>query len=135
MIPGQEGEASIAQLKSHLAAKFENFCHLITWQDIPTGGMNLQGIGADHPLFATDQVMYVGQVISMVLAPEERDAFKIAEYISDNCVAYTTVVWPKGPDGKSWSADWYEPIIDLEKAIEMGSVYPDNPKTASLSGR
>ena len=132
VIPGQEGEASIAQLKSHLATKFENFRHLITWQDIPTGGMNLQGIGADQPLFATDQVMYVGQVISMVLAPEERDAFKIAEYISDNCVAYSTIEWPDSPDGTPWAPAWYEPIIDLEKAIEMGSVYPDNPKTASF---
>lgn len=130
VIPGKKGEASIAQLQGHLKEKFEDFRYLVTWQDIPKGGVNLQGIGADQPLFATDKVQYVGQVLCMVLAPEERQAFVISNYVADHCVAYTKVQWPAGPNG-AWSEEWSEPIISLDKAIEMGSVYPDNPKTAS----
>lgn len=130
VIPGKKGEASIAQLQAHLKEQFEYFRYLVTWQDIPKGGVNLQGIGADQPLFAVDQVQYVGQALCMVLAPEERQAFVISNYIVDNCVAYTRVQWPDGPDGP-WPEEWSEPIISLDKAIAMGSIYPDNPKTAS----
>ena len=58
--------------------QFATFIDLITHENIRNGGVNLQGMGLDQPLFAVDLVSYVGQSIAMVLAASEQEAIRIA---------------------------------------------------------
>jgi xanthine dehydrogenase/oxidase len=115
--------ATREDLATHLAERFPSFVDLVTHEQIPPQGINLQGMGADQPLFAVEQVSYVGQAIALVLGATEQDAIEIADYVSEHCVAYRSVEWP---------APWHEPILSLEQAITMGSVYPDYPSSASF---
>jgi xanthine dehydrogenase/oxidase len=130
VIPGQKGEVDAAKLRQHLSQHSSAFVDLITAQEIKDGGMNYQGMGSDQPLFAVEQVRYLGQSLAMVLAESEQDAINIAAYVTQKCVEYTPVKWPKRPDGKEWPKEWNEPILDLENAISMGSIYPDSPLAA-----
>jgi xanthine dehydrogenase/oxidase len=132
MLPGEKGPAPAAKLRDHLSDTFASFVDLITCENIKDGGINLQGMGGDQPLFAQDRVSYVGQSIALVLAATEQEAISIAEYVSRECVGYRRVEWPL--DGKKpWPKEWYEPILTLDDAIRMGSIYPDSPTTATFA--
>lgn len=109
------------ELSDLLADQFEGFYALINHEDIPVGGVNYQGMGADQPLFAVDQILYPGQVIAMVIADSEQLAIEIAEFASSYCLGYQAINWSKG---------WEKPIMSLDEAIEKGSIFPDCPKTA-----
>lgn len=113
-------------LRKHLKDYAPSFIDLITCENIKNGGINLQGMGLDQPLFAIDLVSYVGQSIAMVLATTEMEAIRIAAYVSAKCVAYAK-------PGKPWIGDWSAPILDLFDAIEKGSIFPDAPKASSYS--
>lgn len=120
VIPGKKQGISAEDLRKFLNARFETFTDLITYENIKNGGVNMQGMGLDQPLFAIDLVSYVGQSIAMVLAENEQEAIRIAAYVSENCVAYDK-------PGKPWTGKWSEPIIDLLDAIRKGSIFPDAP--------
>ncbi|SIN74644.1 molybdopterin cofactor-binding domain-containing protein [Algoriphagus halophilus] len=118
-------------LERILRDKFPSFFKLINSKDIPVGGMNLQGMAFDQPVFATDNILYPGQAIAMVIAQTEQDAIEIAEYASCNCVGYSPITWQNA--GKDqWDKSWEEPIVSIEDAIKKGSIFPDCPSTASF---
>ncbi|MGR9013421.1 MAG: molybdopterin cofactor-binding domain-containing protein [Gammaproteobacteria bacterium] len=125
ILPGNNEAVSARQLRDHLSGYAETFIDLITDENIKNGGINLQGMGLDQPLFAIELVSYVGQSIALVLAVNEQEAIRIAEYVTSDCVAYSPV---SAADG--WPAPWNEPVLNLEKAIEMGSVFPDTPASS-----
>jgi len=120
-IPGGRERVTASDLRKHLKDySSSSFIDLITRDNIKNGGINLQGMGLDQPLFAIDLVSYVGQSIAMVLATTEQEAIRIAEYVSAHCIAYST---PKEP----WVGKWREPIVDLLDAIRKKSIFPDAP--------
>lgn len=125
--PGNDKEAVTAEeLRKHLKGYAPSFIDLITCENIKNGGINLQGMGLDQPLFAVDLISYVGQSIAMVLATTEMEAIRIAAYVSAECVAYEK-------PGKPWIKEWSEPILDLFDAIRKGSIFPDAPKAVSYA--
>ncbi|EAZ82964.1 molybdopterin cofactor-binding domain-containing protein [Algoriphagus machipongonensis] len=127
--PESKKRIQIEELEEILTSKFKAFFKLITYKDIPKGGLNFQGMGADQPIFAVDNILYPGQVIAMVIANTEQDAIEIGEYGSKYCVGYDKVQWdPKQKPSKDQK--WEEPIISIDDAIKMGSIFPDCPKTA-----
>ena len=113
--------ATADDLRAHLLERFPAFVDLVTHEQIPPHGKNPQGMGFDQPLLAEDRVSYVGQAIALVLADSEQHAIDIADYVTEHCVGYSEV---------DWQAPWNEPVLSLERAIEMGSVFPDNPKSS-----
>jgi xanthine dehydrogenase/oxidase len=125
VVPGKDRGVSAEDLREYLHDTFPTFTDLITHENIKNGGVNLQGMGLDQPLFAEELVSYVGQSIAMVLAASEQEAIRIAAYVSANCVAYAK-------PGKPWTGQWSEPIIDLLDAIKKGSIFPDAPVAASF---
>lgn len=125
VIPGKDRGVSAEDMRGYLQDTFPTFTDLITHENIKNGGVNLQGMGLDQPLFAVDLVSYVGQSIAMVLATNEQEAIRIAAYVSDHCVAYAK-------PGSPWTGPWSEPIIDLLDAIKKGSIFPDAPVAASF---
>ncbi|WP_084437532.1 molybdopterin cofactor-binding domain-containing protein [Niveispirillum irakense] len=125
-LPGSTEKITPEQLRDHLDVIFPDFIDLITADNIPKGGINLQGMGMDQPVFATgDQVDYVGQSLALACAGDAEQAAAIAQYVEDNCVTYGPVTVPK--DAPDW---WSRPILSLEEAIRVGSIYPDWPQTA-----
>ncbi len=125
VIPGNKKHISIENLRKYLKKKFPLFKDFITYENIKNGGVNFQGMGMDQPLFAVDLISYVGQSIAMVLASNEQEAIKIANYVSNQCVAYTK-------PGKPWVGKWKEPITNLLDAIKKRSIFPDAPVSASF---
>lgn len=123
MVPGSDKKVTATELRSHLSEHFPSFVDLITCDNIRAGGINLQGMGMDQPLFAKEMVNFVGQSIALVAATREQEAIRIAHYVMENCLGYYAVDWP---------APFDKPILSLEKAIETGSIYPDTPKSASF---
>jgi xanthine dehydrogenase large subunit len=121
--PDTPSGATANEVRAYLHGRFPSFVDLVTHEAIPPPAMNLQGMGADQPLFAVERVSYVGQAIALVIAESEQDAIAIAEHASDHCVAYGPIDWP---------APWNEPVLSLDQAIEMGSVFPDYPTSASF---
>ena len=112
---------SPGDLRAHLSSYAPgSFIDLITHENIKNGGINLQGMGLDQPIFAVELVSYVGQSIALVLATTEQEAIRIAAYVTENCVAYT-------PPREPWTGKWSEPIVGLLDAIAKGSIYPDAP--------
>ncbi|GAB3219835.1 molybdopterin-dependent oxidoreductase [Algoriphagus aestuariicola] len=126
--PDTAKQLDIDELEGVLATKFPAFYKLITYRDIPAGGLQLQGMGSDQPILAKDQVLYPGQVIAMVIANTEKNAIEIGEYASEFCVAYSPIVWSTG--GENFSSEWQKPIISIDDAIRIGSIFPDCPSTA-----
>lgn len=116
--PNGSSTVSADKLREFLRQKFPAFVDLITYRDIPAQGFNLQGMGADQPIFAVDQVSYVGQSIALVLAETEQDAIDIAAFVTKECVQYKDV---------SWEAPWNKPVLSLDQAIKMNSIFPDAP--------
>jgi xanthine dehydrogenase/oxidase len=123
VVPGNPNPATPDQVRKHLSQYDPSFVDLITAENIKNGGINYQGMGLDQPLFAEDSVHFVGQSIALVLAATEQDAIRIAAYAAANCVAYSPIDWP---------APWDKPVLGLDQAIGMGSVFPDSPKSASF---
>ena len=123
VIPGSPDPVSAADLRAHLSEYSSAFVDLITHENIREGGINYQGMALDQPLFAEKMVCFVGQSIALAVAKSEQDAIRIAHYVTDNCLGYSPVDWP---------APFNEPILDLARAIEVGSVFPDTPKSASF---
>lgn len=119
--PETKAQIDRDQLADYLEDKFEGFYALINHEDIPPGGVNLQGMGADQPIFAVDQILYPGQAIAMVIAESEQLAIEIAEFASSNCLAYKPINWQKG---------WEKPIMSIDEAIEKESIFPDCPKSS-----
>ena len=60
-------------------------------------------------------------------AGTEQEAITIAEYVSGLCVGYTDVSLP------GWEPQWQRPVLSIERAIEMGSVFPDYPESANFN--
>jgi xanthine dehydrogenase/oxidase len=121
-VPGRPGPATRDDVAAYLSQRFDAFIALLTHEDIPEHGVNLQGMGSDQPLLTDRRVSYVGQAIALVIAEGEQDAIAIAEHASEHCVDYRSV---------DWTAPWNEPVLSLDRAIEIRSVFPDFPKTAS----
>ncbi len=121
VIPGSDKGVTAEVLRKHLKDYAPSFIDLITCENIKNGGINLQGMGLDQPLFAIELVSYVGQSIAMVLATGEEEAIRIAGYVSAKCVAYAK-------PGKPWTGKWSEPVLNLFDAIEKGSIFPDAPE-------
>lgn len=115
-----------AELGAHLAAQHPDFIALITHEDIPPHGLNYQGMGLDQPLFAVSGVSYVGQSLALVIARSELAAIELAALVTETCVGYGPPSW-----AGAWAPRWYQPVLSLEQAIAMGSVFPDHPMEAS----
>jgi len=126
-LPGRVGEVTTDELRMHLSELFDDFIDIVTCEAFKNGSMNLQGMGSDQPVFASEQVSYVGQSIAFVGAVSELSAGVIADYVSDKCVGYTAV---KYPDGPAW---WNKPVLGLDEALRHNSVFPDWPMTASFN--
>ena len=124
IIPGSRKRVPTTVLRAYLKDTFPEFVDLVTYENLPHGGINLQGFGADQPLYAQDLVGFVGQTLAMVLAESQTTAVRIADYVSANCVGYRPV--------DQWPQEWREPILSLEEAIEKNSIFPDNPSTSSF---
>jgi xanthine dehydrogenase/oxidase len=123
VIPSEPEPVSADGLRHHLSERFNSFVDLITWENIRAGGVNYQGMALDQALFAKKMVCFVGQSIALAVANTEQEAIRIARYVMDNCLGWTLVDWP---------APFDKPVLDLERAIEIGSVFPDTPKSASF---
>lgn len=123
MVPGSDKAVTAADLRRHLSQRFQSFIDLITHENIREGGVNLQGMGMDQPLFAEQMVNFVGQSIALAIANTEQEAIHIAHYVMEKCLGYSAVDWP---------APFDKPILSLENAIEIGSVFPDTPASASF---
>jgi xanthine dehydrogenase/oxidase len=126
-LPGRDQPADAKAVADHVQERWPGFAGLITCKDIPGHGINRQGMGADQSLLAEQQVSYIGQAIAVVAARTEQEAADIAEYVGDQCVGYTEVSFPE------WGPQWQRPVLSIEKAIELGSVFPDYPKAASFN--
>ncbi len=127
-IPGDKAPVTSDQLRKHLSEKFPGFIDLVTSEVFKNGSMNMQGMGSDQPIFAPEQVEYVGQSIALVGANSEQNAATIADYVTNNCVGYTPV---KIADAaKNW---WNKPVIGLDDAIKHNSIFPDYPTTANFN--
>lgn len=126
--PESSSPMSAAKLREHLQQKFPAFVDLITYREMPSPKYNFQGMGADQPLFAVKRVSYVGQAIALVLAETEQKAIDIAAYVTAECVGYADVEW-----GADWNPVWNKPVLSLDQAIEMNSVFPDAPKSAPFT--
>lgn len=123
VIPGSSDPVNAADLRRYLSEQFSSFVDLITSENIRSGGINYQGMALDQPLFAEKMVNFIGQSIALVIAETEQQAEHLADYVTENCLAYSPVDWP---------SPWNQPILDLEKAIELGSIFPDSPQSASF---
>jgi xanthine dehydrogenase/oxidase len=126
-IPDANGEVNTAVLRNHLSDKFSSFVDIVTCEAFKNGALNMQGMGSDQPVFAVEQVNYVGQAIALIAADNELDAGFIADYVADNCISYTAVKIDADP--KSWKN---KPVISIDQALKHNNVYPDWPTTASF---
>jgi len=117
-------------LRAHLSARFPGFVDLVTSANFKDGQVNLQGMGSDQPIFAEADVQYVGQSLALVCADGQEQALAIAGYVGAECVAYGAVAAPDAPGAAPW---WSEPVLTLDQAIAVGSVYPDYPTSAAFN--
>ena len=103
--------------REELKAK-PGFKALISWDNIPEHGSNMQGMGGDQPLFLTDNdpIMFAGQSIAMVLASDQKSADEIAKYAQENLFECLN---------KS------APILTIADAVKQGQIFPDCPVSAS----
>lgn len=111
-------------LSQVLARRFPAFERLVTCADVPKGGINKQGMGADQPLFSEGPVVYVGQALALIGATGPQAAEEIADFVSASCVGYDPMDYPTGPEWRN------EAVLTLDRAIELHSIYPDYPSTA-----
>lgn len=131
VLPGTDKKTATTRLRDHLSKYADSFVDLITSENIKKSGMNMQGMGADQPLLANGQVSYVGQAIALVLAETEQEAQRIADYVSEHCVAYGTFSWPEQWNKAPFNQGaWLKPVLTLDEAISLNSIYPDTPSAA-----
>jgi xanthine dehydrogenase/oxidase len=78
MIQGSDKPVTAAHLRRDLSQRFPSFIDLITHENIRDGGVNLQGMAMDQPLFAEQMVNFVGQSIALAIAKTEQEAIRIA---------------------------------------------------------
>ncbi len=123
VLPGDGTAVAAGDLRRHLSERFPAFIDLITHENIREGGVNCQGMGMDQPLFAEQMVNFVGQSIALAVATTEQEAIRIAHYVMEHCLGYDAVDWP---------APFDKPILSLEQAIAVGSVFPDQPQSATF---
>ena len=128
IVPGKKGVVSADELRAYLSEKFPAFIDLVTSDVFKNGSMNMQGMGSDQPIFAIEEVNYVGQSIALVGAMNEQSAASIAGYVSANCVGYTKVTLAQ--NSQKW---WNKPVLGIDDAIKLNSIYPDYPTTASFN--
>jgi xanthine dehydrogenase/oxidase len=126
-LPGGKGD--LDDLRIHLAERFPGFVALIAADVFKEEGINCQGMAMDQPIFAPSQVDYVGQSIALAVGRTAAEAADIAEYVEARCVHYAAVEVPKGKP--KW---WGEPVLSIDQAIEVNSIYPDWPTSASFVG-
>ena len=125
--PGGDPAAALDALRAHLAERFPGFVALVTSASVPASGVNLQGMAFDQPVFAQGRVEYVGQSIALAVARTQAQAAAVATYVEARCVRYAPVQVQPGQPG--W---WGRPVLSLEQAIRVGSIYPDWPTSASF---
>ncbi|WP_018682924.1 molybdopterin cofactor-binding domain-containing protein [Actinokineospora enzanensis] len=121
---GAEEPADRSTLSRHLAGRCPGFVELVTHEHVPPQGINLQGMGGDQPLLAARRVSHVGQAIAVVVAESAESAQQIADYVTQFCIAYRPV---------EWEAPYDKPVLTLEHALEVGSVFPDHPESAEFT--
>ena len=111
------GSEALNFAREELKAK-PGFKALISWDNIPEHGSNMQGMGGDQPLFLTDNdpIMFAGQSIAMVLASDQKSADEIAKYAQENLFECLN---------KS------APILTIADAVKQGQIFPDCPASAS----
>ncbi|MBN1207593.1 MAG: molybdopterin-dependent oxidoreductase [Myxococcaceae bacterium] len=125
VIPGSNKAVDVSELREHLSSRYEGFVDFVDSGIFHKHQINKQGMGNDQPIFAEGQVNYVGQSIGLVLAETEQQAERIAQYVTQKCVAYGPIKLPSG--SPSW---WAQPVLNLDDAILLGSIYPDYPTQA-----
>ncbi|MGH1412763.1 MAG: molybdopterin cofactor-binding domain-containing protein [Pelagimonas sp.] len=129
--PESDDEISADTLALMLSEKFAGFEDLITHDNVPKSGINLQGMGGDQPLLCDGTVVYVGQCLALIAANDPMLAEDIAQFVQQNCVGYRAKIYdaPDGTDKPDW---WDSPVLTLEDAMSVGSVFPDWPSRASF---
>lgn len=133
---GAPRAADVNALRSHLSARFPAFVDLVTSADLKDGQVNLLGMGSDQPLFAEGDVQYVGQSLALVCADGQEQALAIAGYVGRDCVIYGAVTPQALPEAAPDAAapDWWRrPVLTLDEAIAVGSIYPDYPTSAPFN--
>ncbi|WP_270731156.1 molybdopterin cofactor-binding domain-containing protein [Shimia sp. Alg240-R146] len=129
--PESGAKLTVKEMSEFLAERFAAFEELITCKNVPKTGINPQGMGADQPLLSDGTVVYVGQCLALVAATSPMASEEIAQFVQAKCVGYTAKVY-EAPDGGEKPAWWDQPVLTLEDAISVGSVYPDWPSQASF---
>ena len=111
------GSEALNFVREKLKTK-SGFKALISWDNLPEHGSNMQGMGCDQPLFLTDNdpIMFAGQPIAMVLASDQKRADEIAKFTQQNLLECF---------GKS------APILTIADAVKQGQIFPDCPTSAS----
>jgi xanthine dehydrogenase/oxidase len=110
---GNLKKTNIDGVLKHIKTKFPDVVDYITYRDIPAGGAN--GIAdkyAPDPNFCVDKITCYGQCIGLVITPNEQTAIKAAQYISDNCLAYTEST----------------PILEIREAVKAHELFPSYKK-------
>jgi xanthine dehydrogenase/oxidase len=103
------------KLIESLKRRWPDVVDFLTVRDIPPGGKNLIGVGGDDPVFADGLVTCAGQLIGVVIAETRRSAGFAAVHIEEHGIGYAEKAL----------------ILTVEEAIAQGSVFPDNPPSAS----
>jgi xanthine dehydrogenase/oxidase len=107
---GRVKATDIAGLITHLKNTFPSFVDYITYLDIPKGGANgTASTYAPDPIFCVKDVTTYGQSLGLVLAKTENDANDIAEFITNECVAYIEKT----------------PVLTIEEALKKGDIFPN----------
>ncbi|WP_263452243.1 molybdopterin cofactor-binding domain-containing protein [Hyalangium gracile] len=132
IIPGESKAVEVSELRQHLSSRYGGFVDLVTAEVFKDGGINKQGMGSDQPILAEGEVNYVGQSIALVLAETEQEAERIAGYVTERCVAYGPYKPKKNTPSTKIQSWWSEPVLTLDDAIRLGSIYPDYPTQASF---
>ena len=111
------GSAALDFVRKKLKVQ-SGFEALISWDNIPEHGNNMQGMGGDQPLFLKDcePIMFAGQTIAMVLASDQESADAIANYAQASLFACSETT---------------SPILTIEAAVKKGQIFPDCPASAS----
>ena len=137
----------VDELRTHLSALYPGvFVDLITSHNFKDGQINLQGMGSDQPIFAVGNVQYAGQSLALVCANGQEQAATIADYVTNHCVRYgppTEPVQPPPsgnpsappplPDWQVPPSWWATPVLSIDQAIALNSIYPDNPTSAGFN--
>ncbi|KAH8273086.1 hypothetical protein KR018_000235, partial [Drosophila ironensis] len=113
MVVSQKANAKITEINAGAALALEGvhdfFCH----RDLTTHQNSYGFLSQDKPVFAVDEVKYVGQIVGVVVADNKMLAQRAARLVK---IGYEEL----GPV-----------IVTIEEAIEQGSFFPDFPQVLS----